>query len=62
MSTDKKTETPNQQSKIVTPDALAKTTKEGDIELREEELKRVTGGGLHLEGIKGQLPPTKDGY
>jgi hypothetical protein len=44
MSSEKKTQTPNQRSKIVTPDALTKTTKKGDVELREEELKRTTGG------------------
>ena len=27
-----------------TPDTLAKTTKKSDIELKEEDLRRVTGG------------------
>jgi hypothetical protein len=40
MSSDKKTQTPNKQTKVVTPDALTKTTTKGDIELREEERYR----------------------
>jgi hypothetical protein len=51
MSSDKKKQTPNKQAKVATPDALTKTTKEGSIELREEELKRTTGGTIKLSGI-----------
>jgi hypothetical protein len=31
MSSDKKTQTPNKQTKVVTPDALTKTTKKGTL-------------------------------
>jgi hypothetical protein len=51
MSSDKKTPAPNQQSKMSPPDSLTKTTKEGDIELREEELKRATGGAVFAPQI-----------
>jgi hypothetical protein len=44
MSRDKKTETPKQPSKAATPDKLAKSKKKADVELKEEELKRTTGG------------------
>jgi hypothetical protein len=44
MSTKKKTETPKQESKTPVSDALIKTTKKGDIELSEGELRRATGG------------------
>jgi bacteriocin-like protein len=44
MSTDKKTETPKQQPKTKSPDSLIETTKKGDTELTEEELRRISGG------------------
>ncbi len=44
MSTDKKTEAPKQQPKPSVPDALIKTTDKSNVELNEEELKRVSGG------------------
>jgi hypothetical protein len=44
MSSEKKTQTPNQRSKIVTPDALTKTTKKGDVELRPAGCPSDQGG------------------
>jgi hypothetical protein len=41
---DKKTETPKQESKSSVPDARTKSTKKGDIELSEEALARASGG------------------
>ena len=38
----------SKETKISSADDLTKTSKSGDVELDEEELKRVTGGG----GIK----------
>jgi hypothetical protein len=52
MSTDKpvpdKADPKSKETKI-SPDDLTKTTKSGDIELDEEELKRATGG---VDGFK----------
>ncbi len=38
-------------AKITSADDLAKTTKSGDVELSEEELKRVSGG-IFSTGMK----------
>jgi len=45
MSTDKKTEVPMQAPKTKAPDTLIETTRKGDVELTEEQLRRVAGGG-----------------
>ncbi len=42
---DDKADPSNKDPKISSADDLVKTTKSGDVELSEEELKRVTGGG-----------------
>jgi len=48
MSTDKAD--PNKKdATISSADDLVKTTKSGDVELSEEELKRVTGGGTAVK-------------
>ena len=44
MSTDK-ADPSKKDTTISSADDLVKTTKSGDVELTEEELKRVTGGG-----------------
>jgi hypothetical protein len=44
MSTNKKTDAPKQQPKSSVPDALIKTSNKGNVELTEEEMKRVSGG------------------
>jgi hypothetical protein len=44
MSTDKKNEISKEQPKTSVPDALIKTSNKGNVELTEEELKRVSGG------------------
>jgi len=41
---DDKADPSNKDPKISSADDLVKTTKGGDVELSEEELKRVTGG------------------
>ena len=43
MSTDK-TDPNKKDAKISSADDLTKTTNKGDVELSEEELKRVSGG------------------
>jgi type VI protein secretion system component Hcp len=43
MSTDK-TDASKKDATISSADDLTKTTSKGDVELSEEELKRVTGG------------------
>ena len=51
MSNDPKAKDTN----ISSADDLTKTTKKGDVELTEEELKRVSGGGLNIKsGIDGE--------
>jgi bacteriocin-like protein len=53
MSTDKTD--PSKAASISSADDLTKTTKKGDIELTEEELKKVSGGSIRLkygDGIK----------
>jgi hypothetical protein len=40
-------------------DTLLKTSKKGDIELTEQELGKVSGGGLKLDGIKGETADLK---
>jgi len=37
---------------ISSADDLVKTTKSGDVELSEEQLKQVTGGGKQIAGVK----------
>jgi hypothetical protein len=46
-----KVEPNKKDTKISSADDLTKTSKSGDVELDEEELKRVTGG-KHIAGIK----------
>ena len=41
---DDKADPSNKDPKISSADDLTKTTKKGDVELSEEELKRVSGG------------------
>lgn len=41
---------PKSTKKTPTADKLTKTTKKGDVELKEDELKRVTGGGIIYKG------------
>jgi len=48
MSTDK-ADPSNKNPKISSADDLTKTSEKGDVELTEEELKRVSGG------IKGEM-------
>jgi hypothetical protein len=55
MSTDKID--PSKKDTTISPaDDLVKTTKSGDVELSEEELKRVSGGAgsIKLGDIKGE--------
>jgi hypothetical protein len=54
MSTDK-IDPSKKDATISSADDLTKTTKKGDVELSEEELKRVTGGGKSISHNK--LPP-----
>jgi hypothetical protein len=54
MSTDK-IDPSKKDTTISSADDLAKTTNKGDVELSEEELKRVTGGGKSRTHDK--LPP-----
>ena len=49
MSTDK-IDPSNKDATISSTDDLVKTTKSGDVELSEEELKQVTGGGKTIPG------------
>ena len=37
------------RSKGASPDDLARTKKKGSVELSEQELRRVAGGGLAVE-------------
>jgi bacteriocin-like protein len=56
MSTDK-IDPSKKDANISSADDLTKTTKKGDVELNEEELKRVSGGGIatkSLAQIKGE--------
>ena len=55
MSTDK-IDPSSKDPKISSADDLAKTTNKGDVELSEEELKRVTGGGT--TAVSGDLGRT----
>jgi hypothetical protein len=53
-----KVEPKKKDTKISSADDLTKTSKSGDVELDEEELKRVTGGAtdmfVKLGDIKGE--------
>jgi hypothetical protein len=51
MTTDK-IDPSNKDPKISSADDLTKTTKKGDVELSEEELKRVTGGTKGKEPVE----------
>jgi bacteriocin-like protein len=42
-----KSDPKKKDSKISSADDLTKTSKKSDVELSEEELKRVTGGAIH---------------
>lgn len=48
---------PSKKDPQISPDDLTKTTKKGDVELSEEELKRVSGGAIYQkwEGIDGAV-------
>ncbi len=48
--------------KISSADDLAKTTNKGDVELTEEELKRVSGGTTFIKIGDGAGEPTNQGY
>ena len=48
MSTDK-AEPSKKDATISSADDLVRTTKSGDVELTEEELKRVSGGNVNVE-------------
>ena len=52
----------NKDATISPADDLVKTTKSGDVELTEEELKRVSGGAIYLKygDVKGQT--TTNGF
>jgi bacteriocin-like protein len=57
MSTDKAD--PNKKDpKITSADDLTKTTNKGDVELSEEELKRVSGGNITLNFSKVKVDYT----
>jgi hypothetical protein len=43
------TEKPTNEPKPKTADDLLKTTKDNKVELNEEELKRVSGGGIVIK-------------
>ena len=45
----------NKDATISSADDLTKTTNKGDVELSEEELKRVSGGSLSLNFAKVQI-------
>jgi len=45
---------------ISSADDLVKTSKSGDVELSEEELKRVTGGKLVQDAVSGNLSQKVD--
>jgi len=53
---DDKVDPSKEDPKISSADDLTKTTNKGDVELSEEELKRVSGGGLTITPDK---PPIK---
>jgi hypothetical protein len=59
MSTDNpktnKAEPEKKDTKIPSADDLTKTSKSGDIELDEEELKRVSGGAGDVFGKIGDI-------
>ena len=42
----------NKDATISSADDLTKTTNKGDVELSEEELKRVTGGGQGTKPVE----------
>ena len=44
---DDKIDPSKKDPKISSADDLTKTSKKSDVELSEEELKRVTGGAIH---------------
>jgi len=48
MSTDK-ADPSKKDATISSADDLVRTTKSGDVELTEEELKRVSGGNVNVE-------------
>jgi hypothetical protein len=50
MSTDK-IDPSKKDATISSADDLTKTTNKGDVELTEEELKRVSGGALPIKGV-----------
>jgi bacteriocin-like protein len=48
---DDKSDPKKKDPQISSADDLTKTTKKGDVELSEEELKRVSGGALPIKGV-----------
>ena len=56
MSTDK-IDPSKQDTTISSSDDLTKTTNKGEVELSEEELKRVSGGRLYLKYDEPPPPP-----
>ena len=59
MSTDK-ADPSKKDASISSTDNLVKTTNKGDVELSEEELKRVTGGKLVQDAVSGNLSQKVD--
>jgi len=53
---DDKADPSNKDPKISSADDLVKTTNKGDVELSEEELKRVSGGAKVSVEYKEQKP------
>jgi len=54
---DDKIDPSKKDPQISSADDLAKTTTKGDVELSEEELKRVSGGAIYMKigGIGGEV-------
>jgi hypothetical protein len=59
MSTDK-IDPSKKDATISSADDLTKTTKKGDVELNEEELKRVTGGNISQDAVAGTFEKKVD--
>ena len=57
---DDKVDPSKKDPQISSADDLIKTTNKGDVELTEEELKRVSGGDGSQGLFKTFISPTKD--
>jgi hypothetical protein len=55
-STHGKKETTPSQGKEASPDKLTKTGKKGEVELTEDDLKAVSGGGVVIRPVDTSSP------